>query len=242
MTKSERVRYEMLLRVRDFGTSQRAVFPESSKGGKTFASVARAVAEIDAHATAKQLALHEGRRAKAAARAAVRRWMLTIARTARDLTRATPALELTLRMPVGSSEVAMLAAARTFLESATPLEAQLVELGLSATFLAEFKEATDTFEEQLGNRREGRGTVASSQAGIKSALADGMNAARTLDVIVTNTVGHDPVLFARWQRDRRLVDGRALSPAVATTTPASPDVGTAPTPDESSRLPLDKAS
>jgi hypothetical protein len=227
MSKTERIRYEMLLRVRDFGMSHRAAFPESSKGGKTFAKVAQAVADIDAHATAKQLAAHEGRRAKAAARTAVRRWMLAIARTARDLIRATPELEATLRMPSRKAEVVLLGSARTFLEGAVRIEDQLVELGLSATFLAEFRGAVDTFENELAGRRSGRGRVAAGRAAIKAALIDGMDAARTLDVVVTNTLGHDPALFARWQRDRRLVDGKAKNPAAVTAPPVSPDVGVA---------------
>lgn len=235
MTKIERIRYESLARLCGFWASNKAAFPESSKGGKTFAKVAKAVADIDAHVTAKQLARHEGQRARAAARTAVRRWMISIARSARDLRATMPALEKTLRMPAARSEVALVGAARTFLESAATIDAQLIELGLPTNFLAEFREAVGTFEEQLGRRREGRGAVAQAQRAISAALADGMNAARTLDVIVTNTLGHDPALLARWQRDRRLVDGRKARPVVVTTAPASPDAEvatTAPSADE----------
>ena len=226
MTKTDRVRYEMLLRVRDFGASQGAAFPGSSKGGQTFARVAQAVADIDAHDTARLLAAHEGRRAKTAARRDVRRWMLAIAMTARDLTRATPELEKTLRMPRRSSEVVLLGAARSFLEAAARIDNDLVDLGLPSTFLADFREAVDTFEEQMGARRAGRGAVAAARKGIDTALAAGMNAARTLDVVVTNTVGLDPVLFARWQRDRRLVDGRTRGAEPVAIPPVQPAVGT----------------
>ncbi len=226
MTKTDRVRYEMLLRVRDFGASQGAAFPASSKGGKTFARVAQAVADIESHNTARLLAAHEGRRAKTAARQDVRRWMLAIAMTARDLTRATPTLERTLRMPNGKSETALLGTARSFLEAAARIDTDLVDLGLPATFLTDFREAMDRFEEQMGTRRTGRGTVAAARKGMTAALADGMNAARTLDVVVTNTVGLDPVLFARWQRDRRLVDGKARGAAPVITPPVQPAVST----------------
>jgi hypothetical protein len=210
-----------LARICGFWTSNAAAFPESSKGGKTFARVAKAVAEIDANVIAKQLAAHEGRRAKSAARTAVRRWMIAIARSARDLTFATPALEKTLRMPAGRSEVALLGAAGTFLEAAGRVETQLIDLGLPTNFLTQFREAVATFEQQLGRRREGRGAVAQAQQALRAAFTDGMNAARTLDVIVTNTLGHDPALLARWQRDRRLVDGRKARAAVMTTAPSS---------------------
>ena len=48
MTRMERTRYEMLLRVRDFGRRYQSRFPESSDGAQAFATVARAVAEIEA--------------------------------------------------------------------------------------------------------------------------------------------------------------------------------------------------
>ena len=235
MTKTERVRYEMLLRVRDFGTSQAAAFPESSTGEQVFAKVAQAVAEIDAHARGKLLAAQEGRRAKAAARATVRRWMLAIARTARDVARGTPGLEKTLAMPRSHSDVALVTSAHTFLDTADSIKDQLVRLGLPVNFLAEFREAVNTFENAMAGRCAGRGSVAAGQAGIEAALVEGMNAARTLDVVVTNTLGHDPVLFARWQRDRRLVEGKSKGTGDATTLPVSPEADV-PKPSEGERV------
>jgi hypothetical protein len=60
MLKTERIRYEMFLRVRDFGTTYRDLFPESSAGGQAFAQVAQAISEIDWHAQAKLGAARDG--------------------------------------------------------------------------------------------------------------------------------------------------------------------------------------
>lgn len=104
-------------------------------------------------------------------------------------------------MPRRDSDVTLLASARASLDNGEPLKDELVRLGLPATFLNDFREAVDTLEEGMAGRRAGRGSIAAGQAGIEAALVEGINAARTLDVVVTNTLGHDPVLFARWQRD-----------------------------------------
>ena len=49
MTKSQKARHEMFVRVRDFGAAHTQLFPESSTGGKSFQQVTAAVAAIDAH-------------------------------------------------------------------------------------------------------------------------------------------------------------------------------------------------
>ena len=46
MTKEQRFKYQMFVRVRDFGVVHAALFPEASKGGQAFARVSKAVAEV----------------------------------------------------------------------------------------------------------------------------------------------------------------------------------------------------
>ncbi len=48
MNDSERRRYEMLRRVRDFGVENAADFPPPSVGGKGFTAITAAVAELEA--------------------------------------------------------------------------------------------------------------------------------------------------------------------------------------------------
>ena len=49
MDRSNRFKYEMFVRVRDYGIAQADLFPESTKAGQRFAEVAAAVAAINAH-------------------------------------------------------------------------------------------------------------------------------------------------------------------------------------------------
>lgn len=46
-------RYEMLKRVRDFGATQTAVFPNGSLGKELFSTVAQAVTELEGHSTSQ---------------------------------------------------------------------------------------------------------------------------------------------------------------------------------------------
>ena len=86
MTRQQRFKYEMFVRVRDFGAAHAALFPESSKGGQAFARVSSAVAEIDEHMKNHVLGRAEARRVKAATRGAVYEYMKTIAMAARRVT------------------------------------------------------------------------------------------------------------------------------------------------------------
>lgn len=221
MTKVERVRYEVLLRVKDFGIKHRDRFPELSRAGQVFARVAQAVADIEAHMLARLQAVRDGRKGKAAARARVWQWMLSIARTARDVVRRGPGGDTTFKMPRRTSDVSLLAAARLFLDDASLMSEELIALGLPGNWQSDFGVAIDTFEEQMRGRRDGRYGVATARTGIRTALADGFDALRTLDVIVANTLKDDTPLLAGWERSRRVVDGRARPDADATSPPAA---------------------
>jgi hypothetical protein len=226
MTRTIRVRYETLLRVRDFGTAHRALFPESSPAGQAFAAVAQAAAEIDQHATAKILVVKEGREATAATRRVILKRMAAVARTARGLRKTEARSGQKLLMPGRTSDVALIATANAFLQEAEPNAEQLRLLGLPATCLTELREALTAFTEALGERRAGRRRTAGATTGIDAALTRGFEALRTLDIIVPNTVENDPVISAQWERDRRVVGGTKKATPVTTeiATPAETTV------------------
>jgi hypothetical protein len=202
----------MLLRVRDFGANHQDRFPESSPGGQMFATLAGIVAEIDRHATNKLVTVREARRLRTDRRKLMLERMRAIARTSRGI-RTESGSRLRLEMPDRSSDIAIVRAARAFLQEAEPYQDQLVPLGLPASSFAELRTAANAFEAAMTERRTGRSGVAGAQAGIKAALARGAETARTLDIIVANTLGSDPVAMASWNRDLRLVDGRSKSVA-----------------------------
>src|SRR5262245_13682022 len=68
MTGRETRRYEMLARVQHFGTTHRGRFPESTVGGRAFATVAAAVARLRAYAEARMSISRQSAVAKSVAR------------------------------------------------------------------------------------------------------------------------------------------------------------------------------
>jgi len=205
MERYERQRYEMLVRVRNFGMTHRQHFPETSAGGKAFTVVAEAAAALEAHATAKLLTAEEGKKTKAAARNAVVERLAVIARTARELARTVPGADSVFRLPEGRSDVALITTARAFVREGQSRIERFVPLGMAGTFVAELQEVTDTFEQAVKGREAGRAGLAEARGGIKAALAKGADAVRTLDVIVSNTLEDNPVLVDVWKRERRVI-------------------------------------
>lgn len=222
MTRDERYRWEMFVRVRDFGMAHHALFPESSIGGQAFAAVARAAAEVEKQTTDKVLAAAEGRREKAAARRALRDHMKTIAHTARGVARTLPGAGLTFAMPKRRSDASLLERARAFIREGEARHDRFVQHGLAPTFVTDLHSLVDTFERAAEVRRQGRRALAGAQAALTSALTAGTDAVRSLDVVVINTFRGDPGALAAWRVARRLQGvSRAASRSRPVETPAT---------------------
>jgi hypothetical protein len=73
MSRYDTLRYEMFLRVSEFGKSHRQQFPESSPAGQAFAAVEAAAAKFDTHVSARRLAGEDSRKVKANVSRAIRR-------------------------------------------------------------------------------------------------------------------------------------------------------------------------
>lgn len=248
MTRQQRFKYEMFVRVRDFGVAQAALFPEASKGKQAFARVLAAVAALEEQQKAHLLGLAEARRIKAATRDAVFDYMKTIAAAARRITQQDPAESLFV-LPRKRRLGAELASARTFLQAAALRQREFEAFGLPSTFIADFQALVDQLQQAADVRLSSRTVRRKAQAGIVTALAEGLDAARDLDVIVAiATRQQDPTTFAAWTAARRIEGQRNSSPkAPVPVPPASPAVPTLPTgpepvPAMTSMVPLEKAS
>lgn len=208
MLKIERMKYETLLRVKDFGIAHRERFPEGSIGGQAFAQVADAAGEIEALAQAKPLAAGTGQKEKALAREAVKAAMQEIARTARGIELA-PGTRNTLLMPRRGSDVVVLGAARTFIREAEAVREELGRLGLPDTCITALRAAVDVFESTMRGRRAGRTGVAAAAGGMKAAFGRASKALAKLDIVVPNAVKGDAALLAAWKRCREVVGGHS---------------------------------
>lgn len=120
MTRTERVRYEMLQRVSDFGTTHNDRFPESSNGARAFADIARIVSTIESNAAEKAVTVRESRRVKADQRKRILQRMKAIVRTSKAI-RSETSGSLRLRMPARRSHSAIINAARAFRRKPSPI-------------------------------------------------------------------------------------------------------------------------
>jgi hypothetical protein len=222
MTNRERRRYEMLVRVRDFGDSHQDLFPKSTAAGKLFVEIGDAVDEVGQHAVSKMSAhgaALEGGEVRLDAREALRERLDAIARTTRLMADDHPDLANTFRLPDTHTDQALLTAARLVARDAEAHQAAFVAHALPETFLADFKAALEEFEQGLHDRDAGRDQYLAARASIEATLASGWAAVRKLDVLVANRLHDAPVTMAVWERDRR-VEYRSRSRSPAASTPA----------------------
>ena len=96
MNGLDKRRYEMLVRVREFGRSHAELFPPDTMGGRGFAEVTKAIEKLVAHSAehfSGRGSAREGVTTKAVARDALREDIEALVRTARAMSLDTPGLE-----------------------------------------------------------------------------------------------------------------------------------------------------
>src|SRR4051812_1037020 len=92
-------RYEMFVRVRDFGKNYGDLFPESTLASKEFAAVAAAVKELSEYAVDKKSTTRHGVRSREVARTALVGELDTMNKTAAAMTADMPDNENKFGMP-----------------------------------------------------------------------------------------------------------------------------------------------
>lgn len=196
-------RYQMLVRVRDFGNAHADLFPASGLGGQAFSAVAEAVTQLNAHTVAK-LSSAQGTATTAKARAVLLDRIETIGRTGRVIVANTPGLEEKFVLPLTPSAQSLLMTARVYRSEAEPLRDRFIAHLLPETFLTDLDEAIRGFEEAIQTREAARDGRLAARSRIEAALTAGTTAAQALDAMVANRLRDDPATMAVWRRDRRV--------------------------------------
>jgi hypothetical protein len=201
MKDRERRRYEMFLRVREFGLSRAAQFPPNTLAGELFTRLTAVINEMDAHTAAQssgRSATQQGSTSKAAAREELRRDLDAISRTARVMAISTPGLEDKFRAPRSVSDQVLLATARAFVADALPLTTEFTRRGLPDDFLADLNADIGEFEEAINQKIQKRESQVAATAAIDSTLERGNDTVRELDAIMRNSLANDPASLAAW--------------------------------------------
>jgi hypothetical protein len=219
MNRQQRYRYEMFVRVRDFGAANEALFPRSSEGGQQFARVTAIVADIEEHLKQRDIARVDAQRVKTATRAKVRDYMRTIAHIARRANR-TGSGGNRFKLPQRKSVNALVTRARVFADLLQTRGPEFARFGLSPASISEFTALVEQLEQAVAVRMNSRSARRQAQEGVEHALVDGFAIIQDLDALMETTLRNDPVHFAGWQGARRI---EGVGTPYAVTLPAAPE-------------------
>jgi hypothetical protein len=225
-------RYEMLVRVKEFGVAHAEMFPTTSLGGSTFAVVATAVDALKTHLGAQASgrgAARERTASKVAARQFLRDMVEAISRTARAIGVDTPAVDDRFKLPRSQNDQRLIATARGFALDADPLADKFVSHNMPATFLTDLDNAIGAFEKIIVEHATTKENNAAAKQAIETALEAANAAVVRLDAIVTNRLGNDREALVMW-RSARHVSRLGVSSGRATTSAPDPTPSPAPAP------------
>lgn len=228
-------RYEMLVRVRDFGDTYGHLFPESSVARQQLAIVAAAVKELAAHDMALRTASVAARAdRKAHAHQALIDRLSAMSQTARVLARTTAGFDAQFQVPRPARDQALLTAGRTFAREAGAHAHLFVQQGMPQSFVADLEALIDAFEHAVRDRGLSHAEMHASRASTSATIKAGLDAVSSLNAIVTNHFNDDAVTTAMWDRVRRIarpertpklaetpVPAPAAEPSEPTVTPAT---------------------
>src|SRR5688572_2922808 len=133
---------EALIRVRQFGLTHAAAFPEGSRGRELFGVVGDAIEEMEGRSATQAQHAHAAKEKtvqKKTADGALREMLRAMARTARAMAAKTPGLAEKFRLPRNAGGQMWLAGARAFAAEAEPLKDEFVRRGMAADFLEVLK-------------------------------------------------------------------------------------------------------
>ena len=230
MTNEEIRKYQMLVRVREFGAAHRDLFPARTVAGKLFVAVA-AAADALQQCDSRELAGRGGERdaveSRAAARVALRRQLRAIGRVAAAAE--VPGLGAKFRASLDGKDEQLLSLARTFLDEAKPFVETFVAHELPSNFLRQLQEAIDAFERAVGERASGRAERVGARTRFDAAMTAALHAVKRLSAIVPNRLD-DPAAVALWDLARRIDYGRVRNGGPVNSDGPAP-TSTSPQPD-----------
>ena len=199
MNNLEIRRYQMLSRVRDFGSTHLDAFPSSSYGADLFAIVNGAVAELADHGTEQTLgSAKQSTTTKAVLRADLHDDMISISRTAKAIAVFITGLDEKFQMPEHGNDQRLLNSAHAFAKNAVSFISEFKKRELPTEFFDEFNNKIKLFENVVSDQNVGNESRLTSTAAIDQAIDKGLGAVRQLDSVVRNRFRHDSVTLTAW--------------------------------------------
>ncbi|MBK8303407.1 MAG: hypothetical protein WBC19_15330 [Pyrinomonadaceae bacterium] len=201
MDDNERRRYEMLVRVRQFGTDNAGDFPGGSVGDTQFTVVGDSVDGVESEAGKQQAGFGEAAQqyeVKGTARENLREQMSDISRTARSMEYAFDGISNKFRMPRNRNDADLLNKGRAFATEAVPYNTDFKDYGLPGSFIADLTAACDAFEATFSTTASATAEHVAATAQTGETIRLGMVAVRILDGVVKNKYANDVGKLAAW--------------------------------------------
>ena len=201
MTKRQRRKFEMFLRVRDFYNARVNEFPAATVGGQLFTALMAIISQIeqlsaDAFSATGEVAQNID--VKGDAKDLVRDLLQDISDMTATMTYEINGLEDKFRMPRNKSVPSLIAAGRAFAADAAEYEADFIRYGLSSDFIEQLTTATDSLD--VAHRETGDSTQ--NRIGKNAALVplfkDGMIKVDRLEPIVRMKYRSNAATLSAW--------------------------------------------
>jgi hypothetical protein len=109
-----------------------------------------------------------------------------------------PGIDEKFRVPQGSNDQNLIAAARGFARDAAPHAAQFIAHELPADFIEELNEDIADLQAAIDQHTDAVGDHVGARAAIDRAIDDASKIVRQLDTIIRNKFRDDPVVLAEW--------------------------------------------
>ena len=199
MNDRDRRRYEMLVRVKQFGIDNAGDF--TGIATTKFNAIGTIVDDTDTKAAAQQSGFAEAAQqfeVKDTARENLRDEMSDISRTAKSMEYEFDGISDKFRFQRNMSDADLLAKGRAFVIEAGPYALDFKAYGMPSTLIADLTAACDAFEATFSTTASAQAEHVAATADTASKIREGMVAVRTVDGIVQNKYAGDPDKLAAW--------------------------------------------
>lgn len=205
MNDRERNILDMFVKTREFDRMNAGDYASLPDAEANFAIVRTAIEGLENFA-ADQTSGESGQAVerKSAIRAAMRRKMKRIARTARALNIDDPGFHRLFRIPDDNGDQKLIAAAREFVEEITAHQADFERLGITAALVGDLNADIDALEAATNLKAQADITGVGATAGIDEQIDNGMDAETFLDAIMKNVYADNPIKLAEWMTARHV--------------------------------------
>ena len=191
----------MFVRVNKFGVDNAADFPDPGVARNLFDKLISITNEAQEQSTDQQAGFGEAAQQfeiKNTYREDLRETMSQITRTARSMEYVFDGIWNKFKWNRSSNDENLLAKARAFVIEATPYEADFIEYGMPAAFVANLTALADDFEQSFTDTAGATAEHVAATAASAAKISGGMDVVRQLTGIVKNVYHNNPGKLAAW--------------------------------------------